>query len=72
MASQDIPWFVSDVLPQDFERTFDALADPEFFRKQEGDKIFDSEHQAALAMCLSRWSKLRIQCNVTVHDLTHV
>lgn len=58
LSFQDIPWFVSDVLPLDFERTLDALADPNFFKKQDGDEIFDSEHQAALAMCLSRWSKL--------------
>lgn len=45
------------MLPQDFNRTFDALADPKFFRKQEGDAMFDDEHQAALAMCLSRWSR---------------
>jgi hypothetical protein len=75
-SPKDIPWFVSDVLPQDFERTFDALANPDFFKKQKGDKMFDEEHQAALAMCLSRWSKItstqnvRTECILTVPCLS--
>lgn len=62
---------MSDVLPEDFDKTLDALADPAFFRKEDGDRVTDAEHEAALAMCLSRWresfppANLRIQ---TEHD----